>query len=130
VGRILGAYSTTLGTGSVVATDPGPGAAIPPSTPVNVLLALSVPGERYVMPDLVYRDYENVRPAFEHQGFRFGSVKYERYEGVAAGVILRQFPLPGHPITKQDNISLVVATAETPPDSATPPPAAPPEAVP
>lgn len=121
VGQILGAYSTTLNTGSVVTTDPSPGMTIPPSTPVNVLLALSVPDERYLMPDLVYRDYEGLRPYFEQHGFRFGSVKYERYEGVAAGVILRQFPLPGHPLTKLDNISLVVATAETPTDSATPP---------
>jgi beta-lactam-binding protein with PASTA domain len=121
VGRILGAYSTTLATGSVVTTDPGPGSTIPPSTPVNVLLALSVPDERFVMPDLVYRDYERVRPYFEQHGFRFGSVRYERYEGVAAGVILRQFPLPGHPLTKQDNISLTVATADAPIDSATPP---------
>lgn len=121
VGRILGAYSTTLATGSVVATDPGPGSTIPPSTPVNVLLALAVPDERYVMPDLVYRDYEGVRPYFEQHGFRFGSVRYERYEGVAAGVILRQFPLPGHRLTKEDNISLTVATADAPADSATPP---------
>lgn len=120
VGRILGAYSTTLATGSVVTTDPSPGSTIPPSTPVNVLLALSVPGERFVMPDLVYRDYEGVRPYFEQQGFRFGSVKYERYEGVQSGVILRQFPLPGHPLTKQDNISLVVATADTPADGRVP----------
>ncbi len=120
VGTILGAYSTTLATGSVVTTDPSPGSTIPPSTPVNVLLALSVPTERFVMPDLVYHDYEGLRPYFESHGFRFGSVKYERYEGVSAGVILRQFPLPGHPVTKQDNISLVVATADTPADSATP----------
>lgn len=127
VGRILGAYSTTLSTGSVVTTDPSPGATIPPSTPVNVLLALSVSDERYLMPDLVYRDYEGIRPYFERHGFRFGSVKYERYEGVAAGVILRQFPQPGHPLTKQDDISLVVATTDMPTDSATPPLPAQPE---
>ncbi|HWM93512.1 MAG TPA: PASTA domain-containing protein [Thermoanaerobaculia bacterium] len=120
VGRLLGAFSTTASTGSVLTSDPGTGANIPPSTPVHVLLALNLPAERYVMPDLVYRDYESVRPLFEQRGFTFGNVKYERYEGVAAGVILRQYPLPGHPLTKQDNISLVVATAETPIDSATP----------
>lgn len=127
VGRILGAFSTTKNTGSVLASDPGPGATIAPSTPVHVLLALSVPAERFVMPDLVYRDYESVRPYFEQHGFRFGNVKFERYEGVAAGVILRQFPLPGHPVTKQDNISLVVATADSLPGA---PPAPAPEAVP
>lgn len=127
VGRILGAFSKTQGTSTVLASDPGPGATIPPSTPVHVLLALSVPAERFVMPDLVYRDYDSVRPYFEQHGFRFGNVKFERYEGVAAGVILRQYPLPGHPVTKQDNISLVVATADTLPGE---PPAPGPEPVP
>jgi beta-lactam-binding protein with PASTA domain len=65
------------------------------------------------MPDLVYRDYEAVRPYFEQLGFKLGNVKFERYEGVAAGVILRQFPLPGHPVSRDEAISLVVATADT-----------------
>lgn len=121
VGQILGAYSTTLPTGSVVTTDPAPGSTIPPSTQVNVLVALSVTDERYLMPDLVYHDYEGIRAYFEQHGFHFGSVKYERYEGVQAGVILRQFPQAGHPVAKEDNISLVVATADAPTDSATPP---------
>lgn len=121
VGRLLGAFSTTAATGTVLTSDPALGATIPPSTPVHVLLSLNVPAERYIMPDLVYRNYEGVRPLFEQRGFNFGSVKYERYEGVAAGVILRQYPLAGHPLTKQDNISLVVATTDTPLDSATPP---------
>lgn len=121
VGRLLGAFSTTVTTGSVLTSDPAQGADIPPSTPVHVLLSLNIPAERYIMPELVYRNYESVRPLFEQRGFTFGNVKYERYEGVAAGVVLRQYPLPGHPVTRQDNISLVVATTDTPLDSATPP---------
>jgi serine/threonine-protein kinase len=117
LGRILGAFSATQPEGAVLAQDPSPGDTIAPSTPVDLLLAMPVPGDRYVMPDLVYRDYERVRPFFEQQGFHFGNVKYESYEGVAAGVILRQFPLPGHPVSKQDPISLVVATAESLPDA-------------
>ena len=122
VGRLLGAFSKTAGTGTVIGSDPGLGATIPPSTPVHVFLALNIPAERYIMPDLVYRSYEGIRPYFEQRGFNFGSVKFERYEGVAAGVVLRQYPQAGHPLTKQDNISLVVATADAPLDSATPPP--------
>ncbi len=56
-----------------------------------------------------------MRPYFERLGFKFGNVKFERYEGVSAGVILRQFPLPGHPVSRDDSISLVVATVDTVP---------------
>jgi beta-lactam-binding protein with PASTA domain len=116
LGRILSAFATNRQPpGSVMEQDPSPGDSVAPTTGVDLLLALPVPGERYVMPDLVYRDYEQVRPYFEQLGFKFGNVKFERYEGVAAGVILRQFPLPGHPVTRDDSISLVVATVDTVP---------------
>jgi beta-lactam-binding protein with PASTA domain len=113
LGRILGALAPNReAPGTVIEQDPDPNAAVPPATGVDVLLAMAVPNERYVMPDLVYRNYDQVRPYFEQLGFKFGSIKYERYEGVAAGVILRQFPLPGHPLSREDSVSLVVATAD------------------
>jgi serine/threonine-protein kinase len=113
LGRILGALAPNHeAPGSVLEQDPDPGAAVAPATGVDLLLAMASPGERYVMPDLVYRDYEAVRPYFEQLGFKLGNVKFERYEGVAAGVILRQFPLPGHPVSRDEAISLVVATAD------------------
>jgi beta-lactam-binding protein with PASTA domain len=112
VGSILGAFDVLRPPGSVVEQDPDAGEEVPPASPVNLLLAMATPGRRYVMPDLVYRHYDPVRQFFEGRGFRFGSVKFERYEGVAAGVILRQYPLPGHPLTANDPVSLVVATAD------------------
>ncbi len=102
--------------GVVIEQDPKAGAAVPPATPVDLLVALPNPGERYLMPDLIYRHYDDVRSAFERQGFRLGSVKFEPYEGVASGVVLRQFPLAGHPVSHQDAISLVVATADRLPE--------------
>ncbi|HEV2846206.1 MAG TPA: PASTA domain-containing protein [Thermoanaerobaculia bacterium] len=137
IGQILGAFGPNGETpGTVLVQDPDPGATAAPATAVDVLLAMAAPGERYIMPDLVYRDYEAVRPYFEQIGFKLGNVKFERYEGVTAGTVLRQFPLPGHPVTRDDAISLVVATSEgilggTPaPDAAPLPPAATPPAAP
>jgi beta-lactam-binding protein with PASTA domain len=112
VGSILGAFDVRRPPGAVVEQDPDAGQDVAPASPVNLLLAMATPGRRYVMPDLVYRHYDPVRQFFEARGFRFGSVKFERYEGVAAGVILRQFPLPGHSLTVNDPVSLVVATAD------------------
>lgn len=113
LGRILGAIAPNHeAAGTVLEQDPDPGAAVAPATGVDLLLAMGTPSERYVMPDLVSRNYEAVRPYFDQIGFKLGNVKFERYEGVAAGVILRQFPLPGHPVSREDAISLVVATAD------------------
>ncbi|HTQ81430.1 MAG TPA: PASTA domain-containing protein [Thermoanaerobaculia bacterium] len=115
VGKTLSAFLPGRETGTVAAQDPDPGAEVAPASPVDLLLAQPAPGERYIMPDLVYQQYERVRVFFEREKFRLGSVKYERYEGVAAGVILRQFPLPGHPLSHDDPVSLVVATTENVP---------------
>ncbi|HEV8581667.1 MAG TPA: PASTA domain-containing protein [Thermoanaerobaculia bacterium] len=115
LGRILGAFASNREpAGSVLEQDPDPGASVAPATGVDLLLAMPVPGERYVMPDLVYRNYDQVRASFDRLRFKFGNVKFERYEGVAAGIILRQFPIAGHPLTRDDAISLVVATADMP----------------
>ena len=41
-----------------------------------------------------------------------GTVKFEPYEGILDGTILRQTPLPGHPLRRRDVISLVVAASQ------------------
>lgn len=111
VGQQLGVFSDRGAPGTVVEQDPTAGSSVPPATSVNLLIGLGQPRETYVMPDLIYRDYESVRQFFDQRGFRLGSIKYEPYEGISRGVILRQFPLAGHPLSHQDAISLVVAAA-------------------
>jgi beta-lactam-binding protein with PASTA domain len=115
LGRVLGVFSPDAVPGTVVHQAPAPGVAVAPATPVQVLVALAGSAPAFVMPDLVYRDYDEVRRFFEARGFHFGNVKFEPYPGVADGVILRQFPLAGHPVARADAVSLVVATAVVPP---------------
>jgi beta-lactam-binding protein with PASTA domain len=113
IGQLLGVFTAPGPTPlTVLEQDPDPGSSVAPASGADLLVSMAVQEERWVMPDLVYRDYEDVRRAFEARGFRLGSIKFERYEGVAEGIILRQYPLPGHPVTKRDSISLTVATAE------------------
>ncbi|MDX1501140.1 MAG: PASTA domain-containing protein [Thermoanaerobaculia bacterium] len=98
--------------GTVVEQSPPPGAEISRSTPVRLFLCKEGRAATFLMPDLVYREYDEVRAFFERRGLRLGSVKYERYEGIAAGVVLRQFPVAGHPLRQGEVISLVVAGGE------------------
>ncbi|HEX2163198.1 MAG TPA: PASTA domain-containing protein, partial [Thermoanaerobaculia bacterium] len=112
LGPALRVFAPGTAAGVVVAQEPGPGELVSPAAEVRVFLAQAGGGERYVMPDLVYRDYEEVRRFFEGAGLRLGRVTFEIYEGAREGTILRQFPLAGHPLTAADAISLVVATGE------------------
>jgi serine/threonine-protein kinase len=120
LGRTVEVFSRDQPPGMVVAQEPPAGRPVAPGAAVDLLLARQGSSETFVMPDLVYQDYDRVRRFFETRGFRLGSVKYEAYEGIRPGVILRQFPLAGHPLDRQDTISLVVA-AERPETPVLPP---------
>jgi serine/threonine-protein kinase len=110
-----GAVSVARETGAgVVAQGVAAGATAAPDTAVDLLLTRGAPDVAYVMPDLIGRDFEKVRTAFEARGFRIGGVKGQAYEGAASGTILRQFPQAGYPVTLKDTLSFVVATSEAP----------------
>lgn len=111
LGDTLSIVAAAGAPGAVVGQDPPAGVEVPVGARVDLLVALDSTPETYVMPDLVYRRFEPVRRSFEAGGFRFGVIKFEPYEGVSEGTILRQLPLPGHPLRRRDSISLVVAGA-------------------
>ena len=112
LGRTSGVFSATGVPGTVVDQSPGPGDQVGRAESVELFLCLEGRADTFVMPDLVYRNFDDVRTFFERRGFRFGSVKFESYEGISPGVVLRQYPQPGHPLKRQDVISLVVATPD------------------
>jgi serine/threonine-protein kinase len=112
LGRTSGVFSATGVPGTVVDQNPGPGDQVGRAQAVELYLCLEGRSETFVMPDLAYRNFDDVRSFFERRGFRLGSVKFESYEGISPGVVLRQYPQPGHPLKRQDVISLVVATLD------------------
>jgi eukaryotic-like serine/threonine-protein kinase len=111
LGPTANVYADDQTPGLVVLQDPPAGTLVQRATPVHLFVALERLADTYVMPDLVYRGYDEVRGFFDQRGFRLGSVKFEPYEGIAQGVVLRQFPLAGHPLRHHDAIALVVAAA-------------------
>lgn len=121
LGRTVEVFSDRVAPGMVVAQEPAPGADAAPGATVDLLMAREGSEETFVMPDLVYREYGPVRSFFDQRGFRVGSVKYERYEGIRPGVILRQYPPAGHPLGRRDTISLVVAAKVRQPPEELPP---------
>lgn len=114
LGRSRSVYAEFGEPGTVVRQSPPPGSLVDPSSLVDVMVSLANPGASFVMPDLIDLPEAPVRTWFETRGFRLGRVKYEPYEGVEAGIILRQYPLPGHPLRQSDSIALVVAAQESP----------------
>ena len=112
VGRLARVFSSEGAEERIVRQSPAPGESVDYQESVDLFLSLGDVTEAFVMPDLVYRDFFAVREFFLARGFVLGSVKYEPYEGIEPGVVLRQFPLAGHRLRRGDVISLVVAAAQ------------------
>ena len=64
------------------------------------------------MPDLIDLGLEQVRPRLESRGLKVSTVKFEAYPGIADGIIIRQYPLRGAPVSSRDPITVVVSKAE------------------
>lgn len=111
-GRAMQIYSFSTEPGTVAEQSPRAGSEVGKASPVELYVNIESPKSVFLMPDLVYRDHTVVRQFLDRRGFRVGSVKFEAYEGIPSGTVLRQFPLAGHPVGRDEVISMVVATNE------------------
>ena len=111
----------------VLAADPPAGTVVQAQTPVSFLIGVAPPPPTYVMPDLIDQDLNLVRSALEAHRLVVSTVKYEAYPGIRDGIIIRQYPLRGAPVSSRDPITVVVsrqegtAIVEQPPPTATAP---------
>ncbi|HEX7150973.1 MAG TPA: PASTA domain-containing protein [Thermoanaerobaculia bacterium] len=96
----------------ILAADPPKGTVVGAQTPVSLLVAVPPASTTYVMPDLIDRPLDQVRPRLEGQGLTVTSVKFEAYPGIRDGIIIRQYPLRGAPVSARDPITVVVSRQE------------------
>ncbi len=96
----------------ILVADPPKGTVVAPQTPISLLVAVPPPPSQYVMPDLIDKQLDSVRPVLESRGLSVSTVKYEAYPGIADGIIIRQYPLRGAPVSSRDGISVVVSRQE------------------
>lgn len=106
------AHLPRAGAPGTLATYPPVGSVVSPETPVSLLVGVERPPVRWVMPDVIDFSLEPTRAALEVRGLRVAQVRFEPYPGIAEGTIIRQFPLPGAPVSSRDPISLVVSRPE------------------
>ena len=87
-------------------------AVVAPQTGVSFLVAVPPQAPEFVMPDLIDHPLESTRASLERRGLKVATVKYEAYPGIADGIIIRQFPLRGAPVSGRDPITVVVSKQE------------------
>jgi len=90
----------------VVAQDPQPNA---PGTNIALLVNRGEQASKYVMPDLIGVNGERAAALLRGQGFRVAVVASSPYQGIPAGVVLRQNPPAGFQIAPGEPISIEVS---------------------
>jgi beta-lactam-binding protein with PASTA domain len=96
----------------IIAADPPKGTVVGAQSPVSLLVSIPQAATPYVMPDLIDRPLDQVRPQLEARGLTVTSVKFEAYPGIRDGIIIRQYPLRGSPVSGRDPITVVVSRQE------------------
>jgi serine/threonine-protein kinase len=96
----------------VLAAEPPNGTVVAPQSGISLLVGVPPSARQYVMPDLIDRRLDLVRPALESRGLTVSQVKFEGYPGIPDGIIIRQYPLRGAPVSSRDPISVVVSRQE------------------
>jgi len=74
---------------------------------VALLVSLGPDRLSYLMPDLIGRSGPRVIDSLERAGWRPG-VRHRSYPGVAPGIVLRQQPPAGHPVSRRHEIALEI----------------------
>jgi beta-lactam-binding protein with PASTA domain len=106
------AYADAGGKPGIVAEEPPRDTVVAAQTAVSLLVGTASPAPTYLMPDLIDQPLDAVRPSLERHGLTVSTVKFEAYPGIADGIIIRQFPLRGAPISGRDPITVVVSKQE------------------
>ncbi len=96
----------------ILAADPPKGTVVAAQTPVSLLVGVAPAPTTYIMPDLIDHPLDRVRPYLEAHGLIISTVKFEAYPGIRDGIIIRQFPLRGAPVSARDPITVVVSRQE------------------
>ena len=103
-------YSREYPEDRVIAQQPDISEVEPGSTiPARLLVSLGPPPTVYVMPELIGRPLDQVRPFLESHGFRLAPVRERSDPGVPRGTVINQQPSPGFQVTTGDVITLVVS---------------------
>lgn len=96
----------------ILEAEPPKGTVVAPQTAVSLLVGVPPLPAQYVMPDLIDHRLDSVRATLEARGLNVSTVKYEAYPGIADGIIIRQYPLRGAPVSSRDGISVSVSKQE------------------
>jgi serine/threonine-protein kinase len=93
----------------IIATGPPVGEEVAPQTKVDLLVNTVPVRQLWVMPSLVSQPLEEVSAFCRRERLRIGQARDVDYPGLPPGIVLRQYPSAGSPISGSDIITVWVS---------------------
>jgi beta-lactam-binding protein with PASTA domain len=97
------------GPDQVIATGPPMATEVAPGTEIDLLVNATPKLDLWVMPSLMSRQVGVIRRFCSAHGLRLGQIHEVSYPGVSPGMVLRQYPPAGSPLSRSDIISVWVS---------------------
>ncbi len=94
---------------SVLASEPPIGAEVAPETQINLLVNVAPAADLWVMPSLLSHPLQEVRRFCRERQLRIGQIHEVGYPGLTTGLVLRQYPPAGAPLSRSDIITIWVS---------------------
>jgi beta-lactam-binding protein with PASTA domain len=108
-GKVSLIHTPRYAAGKIIAHNPLPEEEVGKDTQISMLVSQGDREDRYIMPDLIGRNADQVIEKLKAMDFRVARVRYEFYRGLTRGIIIGQFPPQGFPVQKRNLISFVVS---------------------
>ncbi len=96
--------------GIIIFQDPPEGTKIKINSEVQVVL--SAGKEKVVVPDLLGKNHQTIRPLLEEAGLKEGKISHVHTPKYAAGKIIGQYPLPNEEVGRDTPVSLLVSQGQ------------------
>ena len=93
--------------GTVLSSQPEPGQQVPQGTPVE--LVVSTGPSELLMPDVVGREFFEVRATLEQLGLKITETQYDSTSALPTGLVVSQIPVAGSAVKVADFISIRVS---------------------
>ncbi len=105
-GEITEVYSSYFLPGQVIAQHPSAGQEINKNTPVNLLVSMGKKNKRYILPDLIGRDFFEVQYILDSMNVYIDEIHYKEVKGFPEDIVVNQNPVSGTLVHEGDYISL------------------------
>jgi serine/threonine-protein kinase len=96
--------------GKIIFQDPPANTKIKINTEARVVL--SAGKEKVIVPDLLGKNLQTIRPILEDAGLRGGKISHVHTPKYAAGKIIGQYPLPAEEVGRDTPVSLLVSQGQ------------------